>query len=60
MNNEWQGEIVEWNKTPLLIHLKHNGILVETKASKIDTIKALPRHIFELPRNIRVIENDTM
>jgi hypothetical protein len=50
------GEIIEWRGIPLSVKLRNNGILQETVAYKVDTGANVPANLFELPKNIQIID----
>jgi hypothetical protein len=50
------GEIIEWQDIPLSIKIRNKGILQETVAYKVDTVTNLSSTLFELPKNIQIID----
>lgn len=50
------GEIIEWQDIPLSIKIRNNGILQETVAYKVDIVTKLSSTVFELPKNIQIID----
>jgi hypothetical protein len=51
-----KGEIIEWQDIPLSIKIRNNGILQETVAYKVDTVSSLSSTLFDLPKNIQIID----
>ena len=50
------GEIIEWQCIPLSVKLRNNGILLENVAYRVDTVSNVPANLFELPKNIQIID----